>query len=147
MTKLGRPTKFTPATVRRILRCVGKGMPLTHAANASGVSFHSLNTYRNTHPEFADQLAKAISKAVEMRLEVIEQALDSQDESIRLRSAQWYLEHVHPEAFARNRIEVTGADGAPLAGAVAIYLPRKDGDANGAPTVTVNARKEIENGR
>jgi hypothetical protein len=58
------------------------------------------------------------------------------------------LEHLHPGAYARNRLEVTGADGAPLAGAVAVYLPQKDGDPNGKPVVTVDTiTKELENER
>ena len=43
------------------------------------------------------------------------------------RCAAWYLEHVHPESFARNRIELSGPDGAPLAAGVQLYLPKKDG--------------------
>jgi hypothetical protein len=38
------------------------------------------------------------------------------------------LEHTAPQHFARNRIELTGADGSPLAVGIGIYLPRKDGD-------------------
>jgi hypothetical protein len=81
-------------------------MPLVHAANASGVSFHSLNTYRNKHPEFADALSQAISKGIESRLEVIERATNSQDEAIRLRAACWFLEHTAPEHFSKTRIQV-----------------------------------------
>jgi hypothetical protein len=61
-------------------------------------------------------------------LKVVEQALNSPDEAIRLRSACWFLEHTAPQHFARNRIELTGADGSPLAVGIGIYLPRKDGD-------------------
>jgi hypothetical protein len=42
-------------------------------------------------------------------------------------------------------LEVTGADGAPLAGAVAVYLPQKDGDQNGRPIDAMKTIKEIEN--
>ena len=144
--RIGRPSKFTAKTIRRVLRCVEKGMPLCHAASAADVSTQTLSVYRNAHPEFAAALSRAIAKGIEARLEVIEQATQSQDEAIRLRAACWYLEHVHPESFARNRIEVTGADGQPLTGGVAVYLPQKDGG-NGSPVVTVDTVKEIANGR
>ena len=65
--------------------------------------------------------------------------------AIRLRAACWYLEHTAPEHFAKNRIELTGADGSPLTGAVAVYLPQKDGG-DGSPVVTVDTVKEIANG-
>jgi len=144
--KRGRPSKFTSQTAKRILRSVGRGMPLVHAASAAGMSFQTLSTHRSKNPQFADALAAAVSKGIETRLKVVEQALNSPDEAIRLRAACWYLEHTAPAHFARNRIEVTGADGAPLMGAVAIYLPQKDGSASGSPVVTSNTRKEIGNG-
>jgi hypothetical protein len=143
--KLGRPSKFTPETVRRILRCAKKGLPLCHCASAANLTFQSLNQYRNKHPEFAAALSQAISKGIEARLEVIERATNSQDEAIRLRAACWFLEHTQPSHFARNRIEISGADGSPLAVGIGIYLPQKDGDANGTPVVTVDTVKEVEN--
>jgi hypothetical protein len=121
------------------------GVPATHAARAAGLSYQSLLNYQRLHPQFADDMARAVSEGVESRLEVIERATQSQDEAIRLRAACWFLEHTQPAHFARNRIELTGADGSPLAAAVAIYLPKKDGD---APAVEVNQPKLIQdNGR
>jgi hypothetical protein len=53
------------------------------------------------------------------------------------------LEKCHPEHFAKNRVEVTGADGGPLAGVVSIMLPPKtDGNGGGLPVVTVPALAE-----
>jgi len=140
--KNGRPTKFTRLTRARVLSCVKKGMPLVHAANAAGISFMSLNTYRQKHLKFADALAQAISKGVEKRLEIIERALDSQDESIRLRAACWFLEHTQPSHFARNRIELTGADGQQLAAGVTLYLPQKENAVVEGSVVTVAALTE-----
>ena len=142
--KPGRPSKFTRQTRERILRAVGKGMPLTHAASVANISLQSLITYRRDCPKFAAALEQAVAKGVEKNLEVIERATLSEDEGIRLSAAKWYLEHVHPESFARNRIEVTGANGSPLAAAIAIYLPAKD---TCPSTVEVNPPKQIENER
>ena len=128
MKRTGRPSKLTPATVKRILRSVERGMPLVHAANTAGMTFQTLSTHRSKNPAFADAIAQAISKGIDRRLKVVEQALNSPDEAIRLRSACWFLEHTAPQHFARNRIELTGADGSPLAVGIGIYLPRKDGD-------------------
>jgi len=142
--RIGRPSKLTPQTVKRILRSVGRGLPLVHAANAAGMSFQTLCTHRSKNPQFADALARAISKGIERRLRKIEDASNAGD----WRASAWALEHCPgaSEHFARNRIEVTGAGGAPLVGAVAIYLPQKDGSANGSAVVPLTARKEIGNG-
>jgi len=126
--RVGRPSKFQPATVSKILRSVARGMPLVHAASTGGISFQTLTAYRSDHPDFADALAQAVAKGIEARLKVVERAMDSPDENIRLRSAFWFLEHTAPQYFSRTRIEISGADGSPLALGIGIYLPRKDGD-------------------
>jgi len=139
--KIGRPSKFTPVISRRVLRSVERGTPLTHAAHGAGVSYPTFLAYKKSHPKFAEAVLRAVARGMDRRLKIIEEALSSKDESVRLRASCWYLEHVHPEHFARNRIEVTGADGSPLAAAVAIYLPKKDGN---VPAVEVNPPKQIQ---
>jgi len=114
----GRPTKFTAQTRKRILRCIRRGMPLTLAASAAGVSYSSLCNFRARSKSFEMSLASAIAKGVNANLEVIEQATRSQDQAVRLRAACWFLEHTQPQHFARNRLELTGADGQPLDGRI-----------------------------
>lgn len=106
MKRLGRPSKLDALAERKILRSVRRGMPLIHAANVAGMSFQTLSSHRSKNTKFADALLKAIAEGVEARLKVIEQATKSADESVRLRSATWWLEHVLPEHFARSRIQV-----------------------------------------
>ena len=111
---------------------------MTLAAHAAGVTAMSLRTYRLKYPKFDTQVQEAIARGVEKRLKKIEHASDAGD----WRAAAWLLEHCQPEHFARNRIEVTGGDGAPLAIGVGIYLPAKESlGANGGhkalPEITV----------
>jgi hypothetical protein len=40
--EVGRPTKFTPPVVKRILRCARRGLPLSLIARAVGVSVQGL---------------------------------------------------------------------------------------------------------
>ena len=120
--KGGRPSKFTPETRARLIELVAKGVPYKHACRAVRITFQSFSTYREQHHDFAEEIESAVAAAIEKRLDVIQRAADTGD----VNSAKWLLEHLHPESFARNRIEVTGADGAPLTGAVAVYLPQKD---------------------
>jgi hypothetical protein len=117
-------------------------MPLTLAASAAGTSYTSLADYREKYPEFATALLKATATGVERRLKKIESASNSGD----WRASAWLLEHCQPEYFSKARLEVTGANGAPLAGAIAVYLPQKDGLNGGARVVTGAVTKEIGNG-
>jgi hypothetical protein len=133
----GRPTKFTPELTRRILKCLGRGMPLTLAVEAAGIEFTTLQVYRRKYPNFAQRVKEAIAKGVERRLKKIEAASNAGD----WRAAAWLLEHCQPEHFGRNRVEVTGADGSPLAAAIAIYLPQKDSN---RPTVEVSPPKPLK---
>jgi hypothetical protein len=138
MKKNGRPSKFTEETRARLVQLVARGLPFIHACSAVGITLQSFITYRNNHDDFREEIERAVSAAIEKRLKIIEAAADAGD----VNSAKWLLEHLHPQFYARNRIELTGADGAPLAGTIAVYLPQKDG----ARVVTLDAMKEVENG-
>jgi hypothetical protein len=138
--KPGRKTKFTRELVRRVLACLERGMPITTTANVCGIALQSLANYRQKHPKFADAISAAQARGIQARLDVVVKASESADESIKLRAACWLLEHCNPELFARNRIEVTGADGSPLSAAVAIYLPQKE---NSQPAVEINQPKQL----
>lgn len=136
----GRHSKFTPETRARILRCAEKGLPLALCAKAAGITYTTLCNYRNADPDFNVEVGEAIVRGVEKRLKKIEDASEAGD----WRAAAWMLEHCLPEHFAKNRIEVTGADGSPLGASVAIFLPQKDDGTK--PAIDVNQTKELENG-
>jgi len=138
----GRPTLLDNATTRnRLVQLIAKGVPMKHACNACRLNYQTFLNYRQRHEWFQEDLNEAVALAIERHLERIEAAAKTD-----WRSAAWMLEHLHPAHFARNRIEVTGADGAPLTGAIALYLPQKDNGNGGARVLTVDAVKEIENG-
>lgn len=136
---VGRPGKFTPKVLRRVLRHARRGLPLTLICKAIGVSTQGLINYRREHPRFEAALQRSIALGMDLRLRKIEQAAQKQD----WRAAAWMLEHLMPELFAKNRLEVTGAGGAPLAGVVAIVLPPKT-DGNGSPAVIAAPVRTIE---
>ena len=136
--KTGRPTKFKPELVRRILRSVGRGIPISHAARAAGISHQSLINYRRQNPRFEDAMATAISRGIEDRLRVVERATRSTDEAVRLRAATWWLSHSpHSAPFfsESSRVELSGE----LDGRVAVLVwPHKARDLNMETQTVIN---------
>jgi hypothetical protein len=134
----GRPWKFTPATRRRLIAVVAKGVPLTYAAGACGVSRSAFFEFRSSHPRFEEAVQRAIGRAIEKNLDRILTAAKNGDIS----SAKWYLEKCHSKFFSRQSVELTGEDGQPLAAAVAVYLPAKNApeNAKALPVVTTAAK-------
>ena len=133
----GRPSKWTPEVQRRLITLIAKGVPFVHACAAARISFQSFSTFRERHPDFRKALDEAVATAIERRLAIIEKAADAGD----VQSAKWLLEHLRPQHFARNRIEISGVDGAPLTGTIQIILPAKDGAT--PPEVITDAPREI----
>ena len=129
--KPGAPTKRTPERAAMVCKCVAKGLPFGQAAAVSGLSTAGLCAWRGEVPEFEERIQNALACGVKRRLDKIERA-----SSADWRAAAWLLEHCTPEYFSKSRIEVSGPNGAPLAGIVAILLPPKQ---DGSPVITVPA--------
>jgi hypothetical protein len=100
------------------------------AARVAGISYQTFCSHRNREKKFRDELEQAIAAGCEARLKVIEKAAELGE----WRAAAWLLEHCPgaTEHYAKTRLEVTGANGVPLAaGQVLVYLPQKVILANG----------------
>lgn len=97
----GRRTKYTPEVAARICEAVADGLPYKFAAALGGVSHETLCQWQRRFPEFAEAIQGAVAKGVLERLRLIKAAAEKGD----VKAAQWWLEHVFPENFARNRIE------------------------------------------
>jgi hypothetical protein len=115
------PTKYTRPTVKRILRHIALGLPLTLVCQAVGINFETFSNWRRQRPRFAEAVLRARAKGADARLRKIERASAGD-----WRAAAWLLEHTLPEHFAKSRLEVTGSDGGPLVAGVQLYLPKKD---------------------
>ncbi len=97
----GRPTKYGPKVVTAICSAVSEGMPFAHAAAVGGISFQTFSEWRKEKPCFSDAIDRAQAEGIQARLRLILSAAERGDVS----SARWWLEHVVPEHFARNRID------------------------------------------
>jgi len=119
--KPGRKTKFTPELSRRILRLISKGIPVSHATRACGITFQSFRNFQQAYPDFEDKCRNALSAGIRRRVEIVEKCCRSQDEGLRLRAAQWWLTHIPgaAEYFSETRkIELSGE----LDGRVAVLV-------------------------
>jgi hypothetical protein len=104
-------------------------MPFNFACSVAGIAISVFHDWRNQDPAFKEDIEAAIARGVDSRLKTIEESAAGD-----WRAAAWLLEHCQPQHFAKNRLEITGADGAPLSAGIQLYLPRKD---NGAAMVHV----------
>lgn len=99
---VGRPSKFTPARVKEILCAIAEGLPAKYAAAFVGISQDTLCEWKNQFPEFSERFKRAEARGVRARLRSINRAAKR-----NAKWAAWWLEHVHPEFFAKSRIEHT----------------------------------------
>lgn len=115
MGSVGRPTKRNTKTRAAILAALAAGLTYERAARAAGVSYDLLREWRRDDPSFASAV-DLVNAKIELRLlEIIHAAAPSD-----WRASAWLLERRFPETWGRNRIEVTGKDGGPVAIAASI---------------------------
>ena len=105
----GRPTKFGPRVVAAITGAIADGVPFKFAAALGGISHETFCQWQRRFPDFSEAIQEAVARGVKARLGVIKAAARNGD----VKAAQWWLEHVMPEHFARSRIEHqhSGPDG------------------------------------
>ncbi len=124
--RTGRPTKLTPAIRRKILSVLKAGNYRNVAAAVAGISPERLSKWMAMNGEPYESFRQAVietEKQVEIELVTGIVTAGKKDPDIALK----YLERKYHDRWGRkDRHEVTGKDGAPMA--VQIYLPREDGD-------------------
>ena len=113
--KPGRPTLLNPARQSVLLNAIKEGMPLKQAAEIAGISYDTLNHWRNRgevecsppeYRQFCQLLRRSQAVAMQVNLSYIHQAA-SRD----WRAAAWMLERRFPDEFGREQIEHKGAGG------------------------------------
>ena len=70
----GRRSKYTPDVVARIVQAIELGSTYDMAANYGGITFETLNQWRESKAGFSEQLKDAEGRAVVKWLAKIEQA-------------------------------------------------------------------------
>jgi hypothetical protein len=75
-SKGGRPTKYEPETVDRLLAALADGLTQKQACAASGISESTLSGWRKCHPELEPRLAQAREAARQKGLKALQSAGD-----------------------------------------------------------------------
>lgn len=116
---MGRPTKFTPAVRRRILRAISVGLTNAKAARCAGISetvLYEWLKYGDEHPrsdyaKFAEQLHRARAHCEERLADL----LIRKHAPVSERAVIAALERRFHEDWGRkDNLEVSGADGGPI---------------------------------
>lgn len=98
----GRPTKYTAKAVKKICDAISDGTPFKHAAAVGGISYETFCQWRRQFPEFSDAIEEATGRGVHSRLKLVLASAESGN----VRAATWWLEHVLPEHFSRNSVNL-----------------------------------------
>jgi hypothetical protein len=104
----GRPTKYKPETVEKILEALRGGNTRRASCAVADVSQDSLALWLRIYPEFAEAVEKAEGKAEAKMVSIIRDASDT-----TWQAAAWWLERKHKAEWS-SRVEQTGADGSPV---------------------------------
>ena len=98
----GRPSKYTPERVDKILQALRVGATHALACGYGGVDVETFNRWRRRYVEFADQVKEAEATAAVGWLAVIERASVTQ-----WQAAAWKLERRYPHDYAlQHRLTV-----------------------------------------
>lgn len=112
----GAKGKYSEDVADKIVRTISTGVPKKYAAMYAGISESTLYAWERGEqgipkaavPQFQQSIMQAEAAGVVSRLARITQAGQNGD----VKADQWYLEHVHSDAFAATtKNEHTGKDG------------------------------------
>ena len=114
---VGRPTKYRPEYCQQVIDFMGQGYSLTAFAGSIVVDRDSVYEWERTYPEFS----VAVKAARGCRVATLERGLllDGQP-SAQVTARIFALKNACPDEW-RDRHEMTGADGAPLAVTIVRY--------------------------
>lgn len=111
MANVGRPTKRTPETVKKLCDAIRLGASYADACGFAGVHFDTFNEWRKDFPEFSDAVKEAEGAGRVQLIAKIQKAANDGN----WQAAAWMLERRDPQNYGRTmRTQVTGADGGPV---------------------------------
>lgn len=125
---MGRRSKYTPETVKKLTDAIKLGATYELACGYAGISFETFRQWRDRKPAFLDAIKAAEGVAAVGWLAKIEKAASDGT----WQAAAWKLERRYPEEYGRQgtqRIENVGDGGGPMRFVFEEYVPAaKDGE-------------------
>ncbi len=115
---MGRPTKMTPETVKKLEEAFAIGASDGEACFYADISRETLNNYQQVNPQFLDRKNALKERPVLLARQTVIKAIESDP-----LTARWYLERRRKNEFA-SRQELTGADGEriiPILGGASVH--------------------------
>lgn len=107
MAKIGRPSKMTEETVKKLEEAFALDTSDEKACFYAGISRQTLNTYQNQHPEFLDRKHELKARPVLKAKANLLNALNGKDPKGRdidfktvVETSKWYLERKCRDEFA-----------------------------------------------
>ena len=104
----GRPTKYTPPTVEKILEALRGGNTRRASCAAGGIDQTTFANWLKEYSDFSYAVEKAEGEAELRNLAVIQDATKT-----TWQAAAWWLERKHKAEWS-SRVEQTGSDGSPV---------------------------------
>ncbi len=83
--KAGRPTKYEPETIERLLAGLADGLPIKSACIIAGIGVSTLSDWREKYPELEERMAEAHEKA---RLKMLQRIKRAAEDDWRA-AAEW----------------------------------------------------------
>lgn len=113
---LGRPSEYDPSYCDLARDFMSKGYSISALAGEIGVNRDSLYEWEKVHPDFSD----ALKQSRYMRIRALENKLLSAEIGPHVTAAIFALKNAMPDEW-RDRHEVSGPDGGPIAVTVARF--------------------------
>lgn len=95
---IGRPTKYTPETIKAVTDAIGAGMSIEDACIYADISKDSFYTWKAEYPDFSDAVKKAEINGKLRRILRIDKA----GKEGHWQADAWYLERKFPEEYGRK---------------------------------------------
>jgi transposase len=115
---VGRKSKLTPDTEKRLLDLIRAGVPKKEAAQAAGMSERTFYEHQDSNLSFRSAVEKAFAECCASKVLRVRKA-----EEDTWTAAAWWLERRMRKEFGRvDRVEQTGPDGGPVQHNVTVDL-------------------------
>lgn len=140
---MGRKSKLTPDTQKRLLDLIRAGVAQKRAAQACGLAAATFYEWMADKPDFRTEVEKAYAECVSAKVLKLRKYEDDSWQAVA-----WWLERREREDYGRiDRHEHTGKDGTPME--FHFFLPandREDGLEYQPPAPSRNGKQKVTAG-